>query len=221
MLRELLLKTGGYEVAGVFGTVAESVYALPGLRPTLVFLDMELPDGKGFDMLQKIPEINFEVIVTTQHDSFMLDAIHHSALDYLIKPVSQQSLETALSRFHKTQKTPAPLTPATPAGKIILPMQEGLVFVNIAGIIRLESDGAYTAFYCAGGQKYVTSRNISTYENQLSTHAFFRVHNRHLINMNHVSRYVRGDGGYVIMSDNSSVEVARRKKEAFLQVLGI
>jgi two-component system LytT family response regulator len=98
-------------------------------------------------------------------------------------------------------------------------MNEGLILLNISEIIRLESDGAYTTFFTSDGNKYLTSRTLATYEDQLIPQSFFRVHHSHIVNMNHISKYVKGEGGQVVMSDNSTVDVSRRKKEDFLRAL--
>ena len=223
MLSDLLSEySDQYVVTALFNSVKASVKSLPTLKPDLVFLDMELLDGKGFDILESLPEINFEVIVTTMFDSYMLQAIKYSALDYLLKPINKNELQAALKRFETKTKelnTNAKIKEAAHINKIILPMTEGLVFLNIPDIIRLESDGSYTSFITNDEKKYVTSRNIAIYEEQLIPHAFFRVHHSHLINLNHIIKYVKGDGGYVIMSDNSTVDVSRRKRDDFLKAL--
>ena len=204
--------------------MSEAVDVLTVQQPDLVFLDMELPDGKGFDVLNRLPHINFEVIVTTMHDEYMLNAIRHSALDYLMKPVNKSELAAALEKFERRvaelkkdhrQTTPQRLS------KLALPTQDGMVFLNIPEIIRLESEGAYTKFITTQGDQYLTSKSIGNYEDQLSVHSFFRVHHGHLISLNHIRKYVRGEGGYVIMSDNSRVDVSRRKKDDFMKAIGL
>lgn len=224
MLNDLLVDHHPeYTLIGFFDTVKTALKSLPALRPDLIFLDMELPDGKGFDILEKLVNIDFEVIVTTSHDSYMLQAIKHSALDYLLKPVDAKSLADALHRFEMkiaSSKSNAKSIEKAHVHKIILPMSEGLMLLDIPDIIRLESDGSYTIFFTRDGKRHVTSQTLATYEPQLSNHSFFRVHHSHLINLNHISKYVKGEGGYVIMSDGTSVDVSRRKKEDFLRALG-
>lgn len=223
MLSDLLVKfSSDYPVIGFFDSVKSAVKTLPSLDPHLVFLDMELADGKGFAILEKLVKINFEIIVTTMHDSYMLQAIRHSALDYLLKPINSKELFSTLKRFEsRVTDTRSDLKSNDTAGihKIILPMNEGLLLLNIPDIIRLESDGSYTEFHTSDGKKYLTSRTLATYEDQLLPQSFFRVHHSHLVNMNHISKYIKGEGGYVIMSDNSSVDVSRRRKEEFLRAL--
>lgn len=223
MLSDLLAKhSDRYVVTAFFDSVKSAVKSLPGLAPDLVFLDMELTDGKGFDILEKLGNIHFEVIVTTMHDSYMLQAIKHSALDYLLKPMNSKDLDEALNRFENKMtesKTNLKTNSHPPVNKFTLPTSEGLLLLNISDIIRLESDGSYTAFYTVDGKKFLTSRTLATYEAQLIPQSFFRIHHSHLVNLNHIIKYVKGEGGYVIMSDNSSVDVSRRRKEDFLKAL--
>ncbi|MCB0820002.1 MAG: response regulator transcription factor [Bacteroidetes bacterium] len=214
-----------YRVTGIFGTVSQAVRALSKMPPDLVFLDMELPDGNGFDVLKSFPEIDFEVVITTVHDSFMLEAIKHAAVDYLLKPVDKNMLLSALNRFEKRAEKstrsggPNRFSEAR-EGKLVISNQQGLVLVNKDDIIRLESEGAYTKIFLSDKISHLTSKNLGHYEEQLNNKAFFRIHNKHLINLIHVKNYIRGEGGQVIMSDESCVDVARRKKEEFLRILG-
>ncbi|MCZ4409834.1 LytTR family DNA-binding domain-containing protein [Cryomorphaceae bacterium 1068] len=220
-----LLKGGEFdiEVAAVFDSVSSAITGIRNSAPDLLFLDMELGDGKGFDVLQAIGEISFEVIITTAHETYMLEAIKHSALDYLLKPVEKQELREAFRRFEKriAQKVPKVDQQSVKSNKLVIPNQEGLILVEIEDILRLESDGPYTTLHLAGGQKKVSSKNLGFYEESLKHHSFFRVHHSHVVNLNHVANYVRGEGGHVVLSDKSIVAVSRRKKEDFLSVLGV
>ncbi len=224
MLTDLLdHHTNEFAVVGFFDSVKSALKSLPSLKPDLVFLDMELTDGKGFDILEQLPEVGFEVIVTTMYDSYMLKAIEHSALDYLFKPITAENLASALERFENKlsdSKNNGRMAEVAKINKIILPTSEGLLFLNIGDIIRLESEGAYTTFHTQEGKKHMTSRSMLTYEDQLLRHGFFRVHHSHLINIHHISKYVKGEGGYVIMTDNAHVDVSRRKKDEFMKLLG-
>jgi len=224
MMSDLLSAHPDYGIMGMFSNVKTSIKSLPMIGPDLVFLDMELPDGKGFDILEALPEINFDIIITTAHNSYMLQAIQHSALDYLIKPVNSNDLAAALKRFEQKRKESAPSTTnnnhSAHPSKIILSMNEELLFLDISDILHLESDGSYTHFYAKDNKKYTTSRTMATYEPKLLPHHFFRVHHSHLINLHHIDKYIKGEGGYVIMADGSHVEVSRRRKEEFLKALG-
>ena len=223
MMSDLLAAHPDYAIQGIFSNVKTSIKSLPTLGPDLVFLDMELTDGKGFDIMEALPQINFDIIITTAHNSYMLQAIQHSALDYLIKPIKPEELATALKRFEQKRKEITPSANSNNSAhpnKIILSMNEELLFLDISDILHLESDGSYTHFYGKDKKKYTTSRTMATYEPKLLPHNFFRVHHSHLINLHHIDKYIKGEGGYVIMADGSHVEVSRRRKEEFLKALG-
>jgi two-component system LytT family response regulator len=211
-----------YEIVALCGTVAEALELLPQQRVDLVLLDMQLPDGQGFDVLKKLAEIDFELIIATMHNSFMLEAIKHSALDYLLKPIHQKDLASALERFEnkveKLEKLRTKNTPERPA-RLVIPSQDGLELIEIKDLVRLKSDGAYTKLFLSDGREHLTSKNLGFYEDKLKAHNFFRVHHQNIISLSHVKNYIRGEGGAVTMSDNSMVDVSRRKKEEFLNKL--
>lgn len=214
--------TDDFEIVAVYSGVEETLINLPEIDVDLVLLDMELQDGQGFDVLKRLEDINFEVIITTMHDSFMLEAIKHSAIDYLMKPIGKDDLAVALDRFHKKMEKFQQLKNASPVNKkhsLVIPNQNGLILLEIKNIIRLESDGAYTRLFVADGTNHFLSKNLGYYENSLAEHDFIRVHNKHLISIKHVKNYVRAEGGTIVMSDSSTVEISRRKKEYFLQKL--
>tara|TARA_R110002050_G_scaffold113775_1_gene228814 strand:+ start:2404 stop:3126 length:723 start_codon:yes stop_codon:yes gene_type:complete len=210
------------EVVGIYSGVEETLSKLPYQEVDLLFLDMELQDGLGFDVLKRLENINFEVIITTMHDSYMLEAIKHSAIDYLLKPIHKKDLLSALERFKTKMEKLDKLKGSTrheDFGRLVIPNQDGLDLVDIKELIRLKSDGAYTKLYLQNGREHLTSKNLGFYESKLKTHGFFRVHHQHLISLNHVKTYLKGDGGSVTMSDDSTVDVSRRKKDQFLKQL--
>ncbi len=190
----------------------------------LVFLDIELPDGKGFDLLASMEEMHFEVIITTSHSNYAIDAIRHSALDYLLKPVAYPEMEGAMAKFMKKfqavsrdlQKLPEEMPVFK---KLPLPTSDGFVFVNIDEIIHAESDRAYSVFTMKGGSKIMVSKPLGAFETRLLKHNFFRVHKSHLINLHEVTRYVRGEGGYVVLSNDETVPVSRIRKDDFLKII--
>jgi two-component system LytT family response regulator len=215
-----------FQITGIYSSVADAIKAIPETELDLLLLDMELQDGKGFQVLESLEEIHFEVVITTMHDSFMLEAIKHSAIDYLMKPVQKKEMATALQNFEKrlakfnSKKNPVNAS-SVKSGRLVIPNQNGLILVDIDEIIRLESEGAYTKLMTSSGKVHMTSKNLGYYEKQLHNHDFFRAHHSHLINLSHVMNYVKGDGGHVILSDNSHVDISRRKKDDFLKVLGL
>lgn len=209
-----------YDVIQVFTCVKDAINQLPELDFDLMLLDMELGDGLGFEILSHIEEINFEVIITTMHNTFMLEAIKHAALDYLIKPILKEDLALALDRFeHKYEKLFSAKMAGKPLSRLVVPNQNGFILIEIKDIIRLESDGSYTKLFMYDGTSHLASKNLGFYEDQLKNNNFSRVHHKHLVNLSHMKNYIRGEGGTVLMSDGSSVEVSRRKKEEFLRDL--
>ena len=190
----------------------------------LVFLDIELPDGKGFDLLASMEEVNFEVIITTSHSSYAIDAIRHSALDYLLKPVGYPEMEAAMAKFmkkfqagsHDMRKMQAEMPVFK---KLPLHTSDGFVFVNIDEIIHAEADRAYAVFSMKGGNKIMVSKPLGDFETRLLKHNFFRVHKSHIINLHEVIKYVRGEGGYVVMSNDGIVPVARTRKDDFMKII--
>lgn len=219
----------------IVGEAVSAETAIPLItskKPDLVFLDIEMPHGNAFDLLDKIMPVNFEIVFITAFDSYTLKAFKYSALDYLLKPVSIDELKTAVLkakeriRFKNINLQLQNLMfniskPNAALQKIALPNNEGLVFVQISEIIRFEAKGGYTYVHTNGNQKYVSSRMIKEYEEILPGDLFFRIHNSHIINLNYVIKYHKGRGGVIEMSDNAIIEVATRRKEEFLTRFGI
>jgi two-component system LytT family response regulator len=207
-------------------TGAEAVLQHPDVD--LLFLDIEMNRETGFDLLRRFREIPFEVIFTTAHEGYALKAIKTCAIDYLLKPIDIEELKSAVGKvqdkrskasFH--QRFEAFMhNMQHPARKekqqIAVATTEGLLFLNIVDILRCEADGAYTGFHLKNGSKVFVSKNLKEYEGLLAEYGFFRVHHSFIINMNEIKKYVRGEGGYVIMSDDFMVDVSKRKKDAFL-----
>ncbi len=224
LLRDYLEDTNmEIAVLGSCGTVKSAITKINKLKPQLVFLDVELADGNGFDVLKEIATIDFEIIVITSHDKYAMEAVKYSALDYLIKPIKSGDLNSALKKVQKRLGVPINKTtsriPNRLANKVAVPTFEGLLFIPIEEIIRIQSDRNYTEFYLNAKRKVVVTRSLKSYEELLSEFGFIRVHHSHMINMNHLVKYIKGVGGYVIMSDQSKVDVSRRKKEEFLEQL--
>lgn len=217
------------EVAGVFHS---GMKALPGIKtitPQIVFLDIEMPQMNGFELLEQLHEINFELIFTTSYDQYAIKAFHFSALDYLLKPIDREELQKAVQKVVQRQSHPLPqqidilfkklYQPSTAISKIALPTMEGLQMIPADSIISCASDGNYTIFFLKNKKKIVVSRILKEVEEMLEDHSFARVHNSHLVNINEIEKYVRGEGGYLVMSDGSSVYVSRSRKESLLNRL--
>ena len=215
------------EVIASCETGEEGMKTITELHPDLVFLDVELTRSTSFDMLNRLKRIDFEIIFTTAYDKYALQAIKFSAVDYLLKPFSVPELGEALKRFREKKKSNLStrqydilfhnLKNIDGSHKIALPTMTGLDFVAVSDIVRCESEANYTTFYLISKNKLVVSRTLKEYEEMLEQYGFFRVHNQHLINLSHIRKYIRGDGGIVTMTDGSQVDVSRRKKDEFLR----
>jgi two-component system LytT family response regulator len=217
-------------IVGLAKDVKEGVNLIKELKPELVFLDISMPDGSGFDLLEQVSGYNFELIFATASDQFAIKAIKYSACDYLLKPIDADELKLAVDKVvQKKQSLPnmenlqfliQHLKRADENfQKITLPTGNAYEIVNIKDIIRCEADGSYTVFYLNDKRKLMISFGLKHYEELLPETEFIRVHHHHLINMNHVVRFLKEDGGYAIMSDGSKIEISRRKKEAFMDKL--
>lgn len=194
-------------------------------KPDVIFLDIQMPDGTGFDLLEKLSDNNFQVIFVTAYDQYALKAIKFSALDYILKPVNPQHLMDAVDKL-KTPQTDFGLISKQISTllrnkngfeRITLPTFEGLRFIILRDIIRCEADNNYTNFYLNSGEKVLVTKTLKEYDECLSGEDFIRVHQSHLVNSKYIDRYIKGDGGTIIMTDGSHVEVSRRRKEDFLK----
>ncbi len=199
-------------------------------HPQLVFLDIEMPHLNGFALLQELRPLPFEVIFTTSYDQYAIQAIRFSALDYLLKPVDAMELKAAVTKFQQraTPSLPQQLdillakfqqTGNTVAGRIALPTMEGLQIISVSDIIYCSSSSNYTILVLKNKQKLTISRTLKEVEEMLAPYRFLRIHHSSLVNLDEVRTYVRGEGGNVLMSDGSSIDVSRSKKETLLKAL--
>jgi len=195
-------------------------------QPKLVFLDVEMPGGSGFDLLRLLNQFNFKVIFVTAHSHYALKAIKFSAVDYLLKPVDVDDLVDAVTKAeneihinHQSQYSRL-LNNLEPGAvrKLAIPVKGGIAFLDPTEITRLEADGTYTHIY-SNGEKFTATKNIKEYEFLLQEFNFFRSHNSHLINLNHVKQFNRMEGYFVQMDDGSVAEISRRKKEEFIELM--
>ncbi|MCB0430350.1 MAG: response regulator transcription factor [Flavobacteriales bacterium] len=215
------------ELAGMATGVQDGVKLIQEIKPELVFLDIEMHDGTGFDLLQKVNAKTFDVIFTTAYIQYAIKAIRFSAMDYILKPIDADDLRDAVRRClgrkdhsisdERFSTLLANLGNESRLKKIVVPEGDGMTFIGLSDIIRCESDGNYTYIILKGGKRIVATKTLGDYEDMLAEENFVRIHRSHLINLEHVSRYIKGEGGYVIMSDGSEVEVSRRKKAEFLE----
>ncbi len=232
-LRFLLTKycAGNIQIQASANSGQAGIAAIAEHLPDLVFLDIELGDMTAFEMLERIEPVDFQVIFTTAHDHYAIKAIRYSAVDYLQKPIGREELLAAVAR---AERNPNRLlreqvgilnagrvqnpTSVLLHEKIALTTAEGLVFIKIADIVRCESDRMYTVVSLKNNEKIMVSKPMGQLEEVLDGQGFFRIHNSHLVNMNHIRQFVRTDGGYVVMDDGATVSVARNRKEDFLEL---
>lgn len=218
------------EIVAKVDSMLSAFEAITNKEPDLVFLDIEMPNGNAFDLLEKFKTINFNIIFTTAYDHYAIKAIKFSAVDYILKPIDPEELILAVKRYEERAGQKSTLDkqfktllsnarPDNKLKKVGIPDGDGLIFINLSDIIRCDSDGNYTFFILTNGKKIIASRTLGEYEQMFSDDNFFRIHRSHLVNLEHVKKYIKGEGGYVVMSDNSQVEVSRRNKTDFLEKL--
>jgi len=214
-------------VVGQADDVKSGIRVITDKKPDVVFLDIQMPDGSGFDLLEQTKHLEFQVVFITAYDQFALKAIKFSALDYILKPIDPQQLIEAVKKVRKnemdidtlTRKIQTLLRNKNGFQRITLPTFEGYRFVNIKDIVRCEADSNYTNFYLSSGEKILVTKTLKEYDDILSGLDFIRVHQSHLVNIKYVDRYIKGEGGTIVMSDGSSVNVSRRRKEDFLNMM--
>ena len=219
----------GIDVVGICNSGEEGLMKIKELNPELVFLDVEMPGMNGFEMIRKLPAVNFEIIFTTSHEHYAIRAIRFSALDYLTKPIDPNALQDAIGRLRDKKEQKQPEEPkqleiiGIPAEKkfnnLAVPTMEGLLFIGLQDIIRCESDDKYTKIFLADKKMILASRTLGDFEDILHPHGFFRIHKSYLINLKHLKKYLRGEGGQVIMADGSTLDVSRRKKEELMDLV--
>jgi len=208
----------------------EAVHLIHQYKPDVIFLDIEMPRISGFKMLELIPEVDFEVIFITAYNHYAINAIRISAFDYLVKPVSIEELQQTIGRLgisaiKKTRERAELLkknlaNPKSQEDHIALPANDGLEFIQVKQIIRIESSSNYSRVIIQDGQPLLVTRQLKDFEELLQDYRFYRVHHSHLINLNYISKYVRGDGGQITMRNGDVIDVSRRKKEVFLKLIG-
>jgi two-component system LytT family response regulator len=223
--------TENVQVVGLANSVESAYQAINEHHPDLIFLDIQMPDGTGFDLLKKFDKINFKIIFVTAHQEFAIEAFKYSALDYLLKPLSPANLLAAVKKVEETMgsdelnmKLKILLNniaePIKNKKKIVLKTMERIYSVDLDDIIRFESDGGYTKVYLTDGKRIMVSKTMKEYDDLLLDAGFLRVHHSHLINMNHLFCFEKAEG-HVVMKDDSIVPVSNRKKDQLLELLNM
>ena len=216
------------EIVGKFSDPVKGLEALRTDSPDLLLLDIEMPWMNGFELLDKLDRIDFDVIFITAYDQHAIKAFKYAAVDYLLKPVDLESLQDALQRVINRQQVLSQsqlnvlLSAINNTGdeisKLVIPTIEGFEFIEINDIIRCQASGNYCTIYLKQGNQFLASRHLKHVEGLLPAKDFYRVHQSHLINLKHIKRYSKTDGGHVVMGDGSEVAVARSRKDEFLML---
>jgi two-component system LytT family response regulator len=216
-------------VVALCKNVGEALVAVKTHHPDIVFLDIQMQNESGFDLLSQLEQIDFEVIFVTAYSEFAIKAFKFSAIDYLLKPINIEELRAAVRKVEekRTGRIAGRLKVlhdnlrgfGGDTSKIALPSAEGLIFIMVNEIFYCEASSNYTIFYTAENKQYVVSKTLREYEDLLLDHDFFRIHHSYLVNLNVIKKYVKGEGGYVILNNNVSLNVSKRKRGDFLNRL--
>lgn len=216
-----------FQVAAEACSVQESIAMLAANPPDAVLLDIQLRDGTGFDLLAHFPQPTFQIIFITAYDDFAVKAFQYNALDYLLKPIDADDLcrvlhkvrqQQPLQHFQQQLDQLRHTIQDKHLQKIVLSTAEGLHIVPFNELIRLESDGTYTTFFTTK-ERILVTRTIGDYESLTESGPFFRVHQSHIVNLHFVRKVLRKDGDYALLQDGSQVPIARRRKEAFIEMV--
>jgi two-component system LytT family response regulator len=198
-------------------------------KPDVIFLDIEMPRMNGFRMLDELGEYDFDIVFTTAYNHYAVDAIRISAFDYLTKPVAIKDLQNAVERLakHRSLHTKDKMellrtslqSVKSQEEKIAIPTSDGLEFIPIKNIVHIESSSNYSRIFFIDGKNILVTKLLGELEEILQPYHFYRVHNSHLINLSYIKKYIRGEGGQVVMQNGDTIDVARRKKEEFLKII--
>lgn len=229
-MMEWLLKTycPEVEIVAMCNSSEQGVEAISKLQPDVVFLDIEMPNMNGFDMLEKFDKLFFDVVFCTAYDQFAIKAFKYSALDYLLKPVDPDDLKATVKRIEERKSAPGRqqfdlLLQTMKQGnkntpqRIALTTGDGLIFVNTSDIIYCEAESNYTNVFLTGGKKVLVSKVLKDIDEVLSGSDFYRVHSSFLVNINRIKKLIRGEGGYIIMDNDAMVSISRSKRQEFME----
>ena len=218
------------QVAAATQKPEDAILLIQQHKPDVIFLDIEMPRMNGFRMLDKLEELDFEIIFTTAYNHYAVDAIRISAFDYLMKPIAIADLQAAVQRLlssrQKQTKEKIEILKSSlqdkksQEDKIAIPTSDGIEFIPIKNILHIESSSNYSKIYFAEGKNLLVTKLLKDFEDMLLPYHFYRIHHSHLINLNYIQKYIKTDGGQVMMQDGTLIDVARRKKEEFLKIIG-
>ena len=217
------------KVIDVCNSAGSALVSMESKKPDILFLDIEMPSMNGFEFLEKLSQTDFKLIFTTSYDQYAIKAIRFCAFDYLLKPIDREELQKAVQKAETQMIHPLPQQnefllqklyhPALPINKIAIPTMEGLQMVYVDSLISCEADSNYTILHLKNKQKIIASRTLKEIQEMLEDYPFARVHRSFLINLKEVEKYIKGEGGYMLMSDGSTVDVSSSRKEMLLKKL--
>lgn len=231
LVEMLKLYCSGVKVVGQAHNVSSAYEKINSLKPDLVLLDIKMPDGSGFDLLKKFSSIDFKVVFITAHEEYAIKAFRFSALDYLLKPIDPSDLISAVEKISElenvagmdeqfdTFKNNYFKEETTRDKRIVLKTTENIYIIYLKDVIRCQSEKNYTYFYFADRDRIIVSKTLKEFEEILTDYGFMRVHRSHLVNLKFIERYDKTEGGLLIMTDQSKVDVSHRKKEALLNYM--
>jgi len=219
------------KIKGIGQDATSGIQLINQVKPQIIFLDIKMPGGSGFDMLEAIPNRNFEVIFVTAYDQYAIKAIRFCAFDYLLKPINLLELQQAVAKVsnkiidhHNNLNEKWQMLEANKKSEeksIALPSQERVLFVKTKDIVRCQGENNYTFVYLTHGEKVLVSRTLKDFEELLESEGFIRVHQSHLVNKQEVNSFEKTDGGYLEMKDGASVSISRMRKNEVLKALSI
>ena len=228
---EWLLKTYCPQVTidAMCSSAEQGLAAINKHKPDVVFLDIEMPRMNGFDMLEQFDKLSFDVVFTTAYDKFAIKAFRYSAVNYLLKPIDPDDLKETIRRLEDKKSVPTREqielllqhvkdVNKTTVPRIALTTNDGMIFVSTQDIVYCEAESNYTNIVLAAGKKIMVSKVLKDIDEALAGPDFFRVHNSFLINLNHIKKFVRGEGGYVVMDDNATISISRSRRQEFMEL---
>lgn len=230
-MMEWLLKTycPTVEIVTMCRSAEEGLAAINKYKPDVVFLDIEMPKMNGFDLLEQFDKLTFDVVFCTAYDQFAIKAFRYSAVNYLLKPVDPDDLKETIRRLEEKksalskeqielllQNMRQPVKPTVQ--RIALTTNDGMIFVSTEDILYCAAESNYTSVVLKGGKKILVSKVLKEIDETLAGHDFYRIHNSFLININHIKKYVRGDGGYVVMQNDETIGISRSRRQEFMEL---
>jgi len=228
LARDLATYCPQVQVIGHTTSSKEGLQMIGTLRPDLVFLDIEMPRLNGFQLLEQLDSISFQLVFVTAYNEFAVKAFRFSALDYLLKPVDVEELQQAVRKAERRQQVDgrqlellrAQLQSQHLSDRIAVPYQQGVVFLPVSEILYCESDSNYTRLTATQNRSYLLTRTLREVQEVLEERNFLRVHRQYLVNLDHIKLFMKGEGSYVVMTNEASIPVARNQKEKLVQRFG-